>query len=209
MTHSLHRQGDRKSLKNDFVFLMDHAVGFNDKGVAPKAAKVIDALMEAGAINWSDRQQVGDGKLRTSEEYKEGLSDKTRLRGVLPSKESVVTFMKRLKLEDPGMSITISGLLDEIDEACKETAITPHTINFSLGVWGNTAVLPPDEILALTTMCGHHLISAQLVKKGIEDIKAHKRTVDDVCASLSKLCPCGLFNQERAKKLLAEYTTYS
>ena len=207
MTHSLHRQGPMESLRRDFVILMDHAVGFNDKGVAPKASMVIDAFLEAGSINWSDRQQVGDGKWRTPDEYKAGLSDKTRLRGVLLSKEAVVTFLKCLQRDDPGMSITVSGLLDEVEDACDEVGITPHTINFSLGVWGNTAMLPPNEVLALTTMCGHHLISAQLVEEGIAGIKAGIKTIDEVCTTLNNLCPCGLFNRERARELLEEYTS--
>ena len=36
MTHSLHRRGDRESLKEDFVVLGCPSTGINKKGAAPK-----------------------------------------------------------------------------------------------------------------------------------------------------------------------------
>ena len=40
MTHSLHRRGDRESLKEDFVVLGCPATGVNKKGSAPKTRPV-------------------------------------------------------------------------------------------------------------------------------------------------------------------------
>jgi hypothetical protein len=38
-----------------------------------------------------------------------------------------------------GLSVTVSGLIEEIFDICKELGIKPHSINLSLGVWGKRA----------------------------------------------------------------------
>ncbi|HHY42752.1 MAG TPA: hypothetical protein GX514_07890 [Thermoanaerobacterales bacterium] len=78
----------------------------------------------------------------------------------------------------------------------------PHTINYSLGVWGKKELLPDDNILSITTMCGHHMISPNLVKKLVDDVKRNKITAEKAAWKLATFCPCGIFNQVRAEKLI-------
>ena len=88
MTHSLHR--------------------VNDDDIKPKALEFTAVAEAVGSENWGD---VKTGpKLRYSiEEIKDGITDKSRLRGIFTKKEQVVDFLKQIKKKDLGMSVIISG----------------------------------------------------------------------------------------------------
>jgi hypothetical protein len=203
MTHTLHRSGTIESLKEDFAWLMYQTLHVNDKNIAPKAMEFITAAEMCECSNWGD---VKSGNIleMPAEEIKAHLSDASRLRGVFNSREQVAKFLGILKEKDLGISVVISGLLDETLSACKEAGVTPHTINYSLGVWGKKELLPSEEVLAVTTMCGHHQISATIVEKYVDDIAKGKIKAESAALKVGKLCPCGIFNHIRAAKLLAE-----
>lgn len=197
MTHTLHRSGDRESLRKDFVWLMYQTKGVNDSNIAPKARVFIEAAEACNCINWGDVKSGSILEL-SPDEIKERLTDKSRLRGVFTSREDVIGFLRRIKEADLGISVVVSGLLDEVIPACAEAGLTPHTINFSLGVWGNKAVLPSEDILAVTTMCGHHMISARIVQRMVDDVLDGRISAADAGVELGRLCPCGIFNHVRA-----------
>ena len=54
-----------------------------------------------------------------------------------------------------GSSVVVSGLFSEVDDCSKMIGIRPHTVEFSLGIFGKKALLPNKELLQITTMCGH------------------------------------------------------
>ena len=143
MTHTLHRSGDRESLLRDFVWLMYQTKGVNDKNIAPKARVFIEAAEACNCVNWGDVKSGSVLELSAAE-IKRRLTDQSRLRGVLVSRKDVVAFLKRLKEADLGISVVISGLLDEVYTACEEAGLEPNTVNFSLGVWGNKARLASE-----------------------------------------------------------------
>ncbi len=199
MTHTLHRSGDRESLKNDFVWLMYQTKGVNDKNIAPKARVFIEAAEACNCVNWGDVKS-GNVLEMPAEDIKARLTDQSRLRGVFVSRQDVAEFVKRIKAADLGISVVISGLLDEVQQICDEAGVKPHTINYSLGVWGNTQVLPPDDVLAVTTMCGHHMVASGIVEKMVDDVVEQRITAEQAGRELGKLCPCGIFNHIRAAK---------
>lgn len=201
MTHTLHRSGPY--LDQDYVWLMYQAKGINDTNIKPKALVFLEAAEECGSVNWGDVKSGNILEL-TPDEIRGRLSDQSRLRGVFTSKEQVVKFLKILKEKDVGVSVVISGLLDQVLPAVKEAGLSPHTINFSLGVWGKKELLPSEDVLAVTTMCGHHMISPRLVERLVKDIQRGRTTAEKAAVRLAKLCPCGVFNQVRAEKLLRE-----
>jgi hypothetical protein len=86
---------------------------------------------------------------------------------------------------------------------------TIHSLEYSLGTWGNTERLPEFEILELTTMCGHAMIAENLIDKLLRDIKRGRRSIDDASMELAKCCSCGNINLTRAndlfRKLLPKY----
>jgi len=52
-------------------------------------------------------------------------------------------------------------------------------------------------------MCGHGLVSANVVKSMVEEIKAGRKTPEATAKELAPQCACGVFNPVRAAKLLA------
>jgi len=203
MTHSLHRSGDIESQKGDYVWFMYQTKGINDVNIKPKALEFIAVAEAVGSENWGD---VKTGpKLRYSiEEIKDNLSDKSRLRGIFTKKEQVVDFLKQIKEKDLGMSVIITGVLSEVIPACKEAGVKPHSINYSLGVWGKKDNLPDDTTLSITTMCGHHMIPPKFVEYVTRQVKKGKITPEEGATRLAEFCYCGIFNHVRCADIIAK-----
>lgn len=203
MTHSLHRSGDPESLRGDYVWFMYQAKGVNDKDIAPKAMEFIAAAEAVGSENWGD---VKSGSILElpAEEIKARVTDKSRLRGVFTTRRQVVDFLRIVKQKNLGVSVIVSGLLEEVVPACQEAGVTPHTVNFSLGVWGKKELLPTEEVLAVTTMCGHHQIAPQFVQRKVQEVRRGRKTPEQAAREFALYCPCGIFNQVRAANLLEE-----
>lgn len=203
MTHSLHRSGTVESMRGDYVWFMYQAKGINDKNIAPKAMEFIATAEAVGSENWGD---VKSGSVLEFpvEEIKARVTDRSRLRGVFTRRAQVVKFIEQIKEKDLGLSVVIAGVLDEVLPACKEANVTPHTINYSLGVWGKKELLPSEEVLAVTTMCGHHQISPKLVQKKVEEVRIGRKSPEEAAKELALYCPCGIFNQVRCAKLVEE-----
>jgi hypothetical protein len=204
MTHSLHRSGSVESLRGDYVWFMYQAKGINDKNVKPKALEFIAVAEAIGSENWGD-VKTGTILKIPREQVIENISDKSRIRGVFTSREQVINYLQEIKKRDLGMSVVISGLLEEVLPACEAAGVTPHTINYSLGIWGKKELLPSQEVLDITTMCGHHIISAEFVKYIAEQVKKGRLTPEQGALKLAAFCYCGIFNQVRCAKLLSEF----
>jgi len=97
----------------------------------------------------------------------------------------------------------VSGIYKTVDECLEKAGLKHHTANFSLGIWGKAEKLPEDEILEIATMCGHGMISANLIKSMVDEIKAGRKTPDEAAKVLAPQCACGIFNPARAAKLMA------
>ena len=204
MTHSLHRSGDIESQKKDFVWFMYQTKGVNDVNIKPKALAFIAVAEALGSENWGD-VKTGPSVFHSVEEIKDNLSDKSRIRGVFTRKEQVVAFLKQIKAKELGMSVVISGVLSEVMPACEEAGVTPHSINYSLGVWGKKENLPNDQTLSITTMCGHHMIPPKFVEHVVKRIKKGKMTPEEGALKLASFCYCGIFNHVRCAEIIREY----
>jgi hypothetical protein len=202
MTHSLHRSGDVESQKKDFNWFMYQTKGVNDVNITPKALEFIAAAEVVGSENWGD-VKTGPITRFTSEEIKEKLSDKSRIRGVFTKREQVVEFLQRIKEKELGMSAVITGVLSEVLPACEEAGVTPHSINYSLGVWGNKSKLPDDVTLSVTTMCGHHMIPPKFVQHIMHQVENNRLTPEEGAIKLANFCYCGIFNQVRCAEIIS------
>ena len=100
----------------------------------------------------------------------------------------------------------VSGLFDTVHKCCREAGLEPHTVNTSLGVWGNVEEkMPADSRVAdVTTMCGHGMIPFTLVEDMVRKIKAGKMTAEQAAEKIMPQCHCHIFNTERAARILAE-----
>lgn len=203
MTHSLHRSGDIESQKKDFCWFMYQTKGVNDVSVKPKALEFIVAAEACGSENWGD-VKTGNIISHRPEEIKEKISDKSRIRGVFTSREQVVKWLRMIKEKDLGMSVVVSGVLSEVLPACKEAGVTPHSIHFSLGVWGKKDRLPDDTTLSITTMCGHHMIPPKFVQHIMDQVKQGRLAPEQGARKLASFCYCGIFNQVRCAEIMAQ-----
>ena len=205
MTHSLHRSGEIESQKKDYVWFMYQTKGVNDVNIKPKALEFIAVAEAVGSENWGD---VKSGpKLRYSiEEIKSKLSDKSRLRGIFTRRSQVVEFLKQIKAKDLGMSVVVTGVLSEVIPACRDAGVTPHSVNYSLGVWGKKDHLPDDTTLSITTMCGHHMIPPKFVNHIMKRVKKGKMTPEEGAQELAEFCYCGIFNHIRCADIIGENT---
>lgn len=208
MTHSLHRRGSEADLKNDYVLLVTAASGINHVGSKDKLRQVLEEVWKIGPTN------IGSNETGTIlsgvdiEEIRSNLMEVPRVRCNFASKEKAREAIKRLQELDLGMSVTLSGPTGDILEMCKEFGIQPHSINYSLDIWGKKEKLPPEEALELLTMCGHSLISKQLVEETIEKVRSGKMSPQKAAAKIGHPCICGIYNPDRAEKILEKVVPY-
>jgi len=201
MSHSLHRSGSIESQKHDFCWFMYQTKGVNDKNIKPKALAYIEAAERQGSENWGD-VKTGPITRFNSTVIKDHLSDKSRIRGIFTSREQVIGFLKEIKEKDLGMSCVITGLIDEVIPCCHAAGVKPHSANFSLGVWGNTGILPDADTLSITTMCGHHMIPPKFVQYIVDQVEKGKMSAEEGAIRLSDFCYCGIFNQVRCANII-------
>jgi hypothetical protein len=115
--------------------------------------------------------------------------------------------MASLKKANLGMSVVVSGPFRSVEEACKKTGITPHSVDYSAGIWGKTEKLARPELLECTTMCGHAMISANLVEDIVKRIKAGVINAREGSIEIGRVCCCGIYNPVRAEKILKKLAT--
>lgn len=212
MTHTLHRQGSRQSLEKDYSVLALVARQFdlaNDERKASAVKRlqgICDTMANHSPVNLGSLY-VQNGTYAHgmgTEEIRAGLKPNGFVLCVYDDKKKLKGVLAELKEKDYGISITVSGLIDEVFETCDEVGLQPHTISYSLGVWGKKNLLPKMELLEITSMCGHAMTSANLVNKAIADIKAGRTTAAAAATEIAKPCACGCFNTARAAELLQQ-----
>ena len=200
MTHSLHRRGTRESLSEDYVMLCLPAVGVNDEGHAPKLKKFLEIAVRYDPVNIG---AIKLGNMYSHSKEEVIAASQAVVHAVFVKQEQVASVLKDLKEADLGMSVVVSGIFENVDKCIEKAGLKHHTANFSLGIWGNTKRLPSDDILEVATMCGHAMISANLIKSAVDEIKAGRKTPDEAARMLAPQCACGIFNPARAAKLMA------
>jgi hypothetical protein len=164
--------------------------------------KILDILEEVGPVNmgfYGLGNIMGDIHM---EDIKRSIHDNSRLRCCFDSRHKVKEVLQRIKSEDLGLSITISGPVDEIMDIASELSLKPHTVNLSCGVFGRVDRLPGKEIQEISSMCGHGMIGHRYAGRVIQKVKSGEVTVDEAVRILGKPCTCGIFNPSRAKKTL-------
>lgn len=205
MSHSLHRRGSACSLKNDYVLLVTPAVDINHVGSGPKLWKFLDIVTEVGPNNIGSYETGTIYSGATIEEIRDNMPETPRVRCCFDSKYKMFEVLRQIKELDAGMSVVVSGLNEEILDMCQQLDIHPHSVNYSLGVFGATEKLPAEEVLEILTMCGHGMISGTLIQKAIYEVKRGKKTPREAAIMVSQPCVCGIFNVTRAEELFSKY----
>ena len=207
MTHSLHREGSLDSLERDYALFIYPARGFNYAGSGPKVRHLMELLFLAGPSNTivtTLRRNSYSGV--RPEEVLNSIKDGARVYATFNTRDKVKKLLAAMKKADEGISIVVSGLIDRVREIAAETGLDPHMVNLSLGVHGSTDRLPPPEMRQFTTMCGHGLISPNLVRDVIRKVNKREVTAWEGSLILAKPCACGIYNPHRSEELLNEMT---
>lgn len=204
MSHALHRYGTTEQLQNDYTFYARASRYVNREGCGPKLRRILSILLEEkGLVNFGSSQA---GKSRKAglnpDDYAATLDKAYGVAACFSDREAVLSILRKLKEADTGISIVISGLIDEIVRIAKEIDLKPHTAFLSLGIHGKKALLPADEVLQITTMCGHGLVSSRLTKAVIKRVKSGKMTAAEAAHLLAQPCPCGIFNTDRCRAII-------
>ncbi len=66
-------------------------------------------------------------------------------------------------------------------------------------------LLPEEPVLGITTMCGHGMVAANLVREMAQQVKKGRKTLQEAGIELAKPCQCGIFNPKRAESLLEKF----
>ena len=208
MTHSLHRQGTRENLTGDITMFAMPAVGINVPGSGPKKKKFLEIALRNNVINVGG-SNLGNLATYPPEELLERVLDGQAMQVCFNRKEDVINVLHETIAADIGLSIVVQGVREDVEACLTEVGLKPHTVNHSLGVWGRTELLPGKEVLEITTMCGHALISTNLTKNCIEDVLSGNKTPAEAAKVLTAPCVCGIFNTARAEAILTRLVSGS
>jgi hypothetical protein len=203
MTNTLHRQGNREDLKHDYVIFVHTAKGKNREGAAPKIRQFMRICLKYHPVNMGDVKQ---GSMHQDDieidRLIAGQEDNTVGAAVFTDLETLQKVVEELIRADLGICINISGLLDEVKECCSRAGITRHSAEHSLGIWGAKDRLPEREVMEFNTLCGHGMVSFNLIRRMIEQVRLRRMTPRQAALMMAKCCECGAFNPSRAEALL-------
>ena len=197
----MHRRGDRGSLGQDYIVFTMSAKGVNEEGSAERMTKFLGILLNHHPVNYGD-MVTGNCHVKSRDEILQNIQSTSIVHGVFTDEREVVEILKELKEADLGMSVVVTGIHDQTEESCRQSGIAKHTVENSLGIFGQYKKLPSDEILQLTTMCGHGMVPANLVERVIAQVKRGTKTVREGALELTRPCHCGIYNPVRAEHLL-------
>lgn len=202
MTHSLHRFGSEESLKHDFVVMTMASRGLNDKGSGPKIKQHLTICHNHHPVNLGGLK-IGNACNFTQEEVLEraGADYVSTFNGVFTDRETTKEVLRDIIEQKVGLSVVISGLYSETEAIAKELGIMPHTVNHSLGIWGKRELLPEPEILEITTLCGHGMISQHLVRYYFDKVEKGY-DADKAAREIGKFCYCAICNVNRIAEVL-------
>ena len=197
MTHTLHREGLQEKVTNDYVILA--MVEGNDSQKLDNLAELFGIILKHKPINYTGKALFPN---QTVEQLPQ-IYKRTKIgMAVFDEREALFQALKEIKDRELGVSVIVSGLFSHIKGDCRKLGLPMHTVNYSLGVWGKREKLPDPKITEITTMCGHGLVSFNLVQSLVKEIRRGKKTLDQVAEILAKPCVCGVVNTTRAKELL-------
>ena len=219
MTNTLHRYGDSESFYDDYLIFASPSSGRNDKDSVPKLKAFLEMALPFNPVNIGD--PVHGGALRPSRDLTtianwkrdmtpdfrsviDGIDEPASVVAIFDNQDSASQFLKKVVEADLGLSVNISTSVEGAEQCCKFAGIPRHSVGYSLGFEGAIEKLPNTQLLKLTTMCGHGMISASLAKKMIDWVKEGRRTPEQAVTYMTRFCSCGVFNPLRAKRILED-----
>ncbi len=205
MSHSAHRCGTVRNLQNDYTMYARTSRHVNREGCGPKLREILRIFLSESPVNFgSSHSGRSYAAGLDPEEYARSLDKAYAVACCYSSAEQIKNVLVKLQEADTGISIVVSGLVEEIRKMAGEVGLKPHTVLLSLGVHGKKELLPKEKVLEVTTMCGHGLVATHLVEEVAARVRSGAMTPEEGAHLLAQPCPCGIFNMDRCVELLRE-----
>ena len=216
MTNTLHRYGAPETLMDDYIVFAMAARGINDKGSAEKLRRFTEIALRHRPINLGDATKGGIFRASrlnplahwrrrrrlAADAVRQGVDGPTVVSAVFDAEERLTAFLADLHEADLGISINVSGLTDRAAELARRAGIVRHSVEYSLGFFGNLDRLPDRATLSLSTMCGHGMLSFGLARKMLDWVRTGRRSPEECAETMARFCSCGIFNTTRACRIL-------
>lgn len=218
MTNTLHRYGDSDSFRDDYILFAIPSRGKNDEDCIPKLKEFLRICARHNPCNLGNGDRSGlapqkhlnpaaHWKRDTQPDWEqviEGVRKPGTVSAVFATKEQAEACLREVIAADFGLSVNMSTSVENARQVAKGCGIHRHSVEYALPFNDPHNHLPNSQVLALSTMCGHGMVSFNLAKKMLDMVREGRRTPDQAVATLTRFCPCGVYNPERAKRLLEE-----
>jgi hypothetical protein len=217
MTNTLHRHGNAESFHDDYIVFATPSNGRNEVGCIPKLKRFLEMALPFHPVNLGDAAHGGafrpSRRLNPTVHWKrditpnfraviDGVDEPATVAAVFDERVAAEDFLKAVKDADLGLCINISTSIDGAEQCCHTAGICRHSIGYSLGFEGRAGQLPGGDVLMLSSMCGHGMISADFANKMIDWVKEGRRTPKQTAAYMARFCSCGVYNPSRAERIL-------
>jgi len=227
MTNTLHRYSDHyapgvatapEPIENDYIVFAMATRGVNDDRLVEKHRTFLRLALQHHAVNIGDATKGGiirpDHHLRPSCHWRrdqtpdpeaviQGLEGNATAAAVFRTYQDMAAFVADVRKADFGVSVNISAPMAAARTCCEEVGIRRHSVEYSLGFQGRLDRLPDRQVLELSTMCGHGMVSFNLARKMLDWVREGRRPARDAARYLGRFCVCGVFNVARGEEILA------
>jgi hypothetical protein len=218
MTNTLHRYGDAKSFDDDYVIFAIPCKGRNDEGAVEKLKTFLSICAKHAPANMGNSDYGSHRPSRDlgpkvhwtrdltpdHEGVIAGVHRTATAAAVFDSSDKAEACLSELIDADLGLSVNVSASVEGAKELASSCTIERHSVEYSLGFDDPHDRLPDRNVLGLSTMCGHGMVSSNLAKKMLDMVKQGRRSPEQAAATMARFCPCGAYNPARAKRLLEE-----
>ena len=221
MTNTLHRYGKAASFDDDFIIFAIPCKGKNDEGALDKLKTFLRICARYKPSNMGNSSFGGYKPSKalgptvhwnrdTRPDYDSVIAAVEKVgtvAAVFNSKGKAESCLKDVVEADLGLSINISTSVEGAKTIGEHCGISRHSVEYSLGFIDPHDHLPNSQVLELSTMCGHGMVSFNFAKKMLDMVREGRRTPDQAVSTMARFCPCGVYNPDRARRLLEEART--
>lgn len=218
MTNTLHRYGHSESFRDDYIIFAIPSRGKNDEECIPKLKQFLKICAKHNPSNMGNGNRGGvapeKGLAPTAhwvrnnapdwEQVIDGVVKPGTVSAVFASAEQAHACLKEIIEADFGISVNMSTSVENARNAAQACGIKRHSVEYALAFNDPHDHLPNSQILGLSTMCGHGMVSFNMARKMLDMVREGRRTTDQAVTTLVRLCPCGVYNPERARRLIEE-----
>jgi hypothetical protein len=218
MTNTLHRYGKADSFRDDYIIFAIPSKGKNDENCVPKLKEFLRICARHNPVNMGNGQRgslAPEKGLNPGSHWKragqpdyeaviEGVDKPGTVSAVFSDEINAMECLMEIIDIDFGISVNVSTSVKNARELARRCGISRHSVEYALEVNDPHDHLPNSQILSLSTMCGHGMVSFNLARKMLDMVREGRRTPEQAVATLTRFCPCGVYNPERAKRLLLE-----